>query len=1291
MLKTVNVIRDVMSGEMETHTCESILDFLPKLFPTFPEHARIYHEAISEATDVTPRTSEDVEKLASLDGKFYVVIYPAGFDPVTWIVGALVVSIVAAAFVLPKMLKTPALPTMKSARQAKSPNNELSDRVNSARPLARIPDIFGTVRSTPDLLVLPYTTYIDNTEVEHCYMCIGKGQYVIHDIRDGETPLQNIGMAWARIFGPNTSPNWHPENCIRVNDAPDDEYVFGVERCNAVNGQKIYRPAGHGGSSIVIGNENISFICTNQIQIAGDDFTKYFAAGQKISVSGSYGNINKSIDYSNMSARISKAGVGITIDLIDTTGIPQGVDKGSWITCTFNNPAASKLNGRYFVQACRVWAGSDDISGRYGTFCDIAFLDADDKRWLNVADVTGWFLADLHCDYAEVGSHISFDGVYQTQSVTSSVMYLNRPEAVNPAWQTGPDALNTSAVIFGIGSSFTEGPYILASKHVDHFIINIVSPSDYYASGPDPANNGQTMQSMPLTTQLEVKWYAVGADYEIGEELGSETVTYTGNGDGSFCGRTYVFKVAQPQQIAVSVRNLFRDYDPDDPAFQGWILSQEVKWRDLYGFEKNFEHDPGDITTVQCVTYATDGALAVKQRKLNLLVTRKIPLLENNSYNIDGELVPTRDAASIIAFVAKDPYIGGLEDRYIDFANIREEIGRVSANFGNSAMTEFCYTFDNDNISFEETLQTIANAVFCSAFRQFAKIMLRSEYASRDFSLMFNSRNKVADSERRSLTFGNQNNYDGVELTYTDPSDDSTVTYYIPEDRSARSPQKIQTVGVRNEPQAFCHAWRAWQKIQLQSLSVEFDATQEAELLVPGDRIICDDATKGGSMYDPTLWKGAEITHIEGNVVTFSQPIVQNNGNNQAGLWVQLSDGTCQCLYYNNVLGGEFRSEYRCSLRTAPRLPLIARDDNPDRYNVTLGTFASAGYLDRPGLAGGVGAPSYGDFCQELMVVEKKSNTDLTVSVKAVNYTDHYYDYDTKWTHLPLPPPIGPELAYIGGKPEDPDDPNPVYPSPQDPNVALWPFTPDPNPAIQITTTGSYVERSGSGWIIHRGKIFETGFTPNIYMEDSYVRGIDGPNPGLDFTDQNSFGETLCPLNSTSMGMLSPYRGFYVGVEFTPDWIQDWNTATQRERSIRVEVGVVAGCTLYVNGVTVRTTDYLGPQVFYGGPGAFAQSHPDGTPRCYFDSARRLLVRKGRNTVAFHVAPDNSNHKNYSYPSYYNLPNDQRGEVERLKYCGIHFRIVRDDGSEVVLYKTSAATLGQLVTGQGVATVPYLP
>ncbi|EDV3611768.1 hypothetical protein CUZ11_004131 [Salmonella enterica subsp. enterica serovar 4,[5],12:i:-] len=80
--------------------------------------------------------------------------------------------------------------SLKNSRSASS-NNALQGRTNASRPGERIADIRGKVLAYPDLL-MDYRIFIDRTEYEVQFLCLGVGEYEVSDVRDGITPAANI-------------------------------------------------------------------------------------------------------------------------------------------------------------------------------------------------------------------------------------------------------------------------------------------------------------------------------------------------------------------------------------------------------------------------------------------------------------------------------------------------------------------------------------------------------------------------------------------------------------------------------------------------------------------------------------------------------------------------------------------------------------------------------------------------------------------------------------------------------------------------------------------------------------------------------------------------------------------------------------------------------------------------------------------------------------------------------------------------------------------------------------------
>ena len=828
---------------------ENVLDVLHNHFNgNWPQTARIFHDDINEACDVTPKDAASVKYLSTLKGDFYVLVYPG--EPIT--IFTAVAAVAAVASVAYVYLTTPKISApvvdIPSAvlpnRRQQSPNNELSARVNSERINSRIPDIYGKVRSTPDLLAVPYKIFEDNEEVEYAYMCVGRGDYVIGAVYDDNTKVTDIAGSGYAVYGPYTSPN--SGSPTYTGGEAISEVLWESARSNAVNGQVLQPP--------------------NNAWIKSDNVIKY--------------------TYPN--------------------------------TITAVSPPTS-IN---FLTQFEV---GEDIE-------------------ITMEDYTD-------------GVTVNLTGTYEIAAIASSTsMTLVSPASVNADWNdlngmTGNSIVETHhSTIESVRDNWV-GPFVVATGTNPKIYNNFVAVNGLYKDGVD----GIIAENVQLT---------IGATPidDNGDPTGSEeTFTFTVNGSSDVA-RPSIGQTSKSATLVEDSRYRVRvkRTTATDINFEGTVID-EIRWRDLYGMTPVTLTDFGNVTTVHSVTQATNGALAVKNRKLNLFATRKINLY-NSAGSITGFSSSTA-AIQIMINVCLDTYIGRRATTDIDFSsffNVNSELNRY---FGTEDTRTFNYTFDNDGLSFEESLALIAKAIFCIAYRQGSLIKLHFEKAVDESTLLFNHRNKIPKSERRSVSFGYQDDYDGVEVTYIDPRDFSTRTLSVPEDVTLLNPQKIETFGVVHYLQAYVTAWRAWNKIRYQRVAVQFQATREADILVINDRILVEDNTRSGA-------QDGEVVAQDGNVLTLSQDI-------------SFDTGVDYVIYLQNIIG---------SVEAIPVRPHTGANKGVLNYASAYGLSVDAANYARSTytIVGSDDSQS-----RAYLVEEKTVNEDLTVNLSATNYDSRYYTNDT--------------------------------------------------------------------------------------------------------------------------------------------------------------------------------------------------------------------------------------------------------------------------------------------------------
>ncbi|MFW6465212.1 host specificity factor TipJ family phage tail protein [Acinetobacter baumannii] len=936
-LKKVIIVPDVYDRSTWSEAdVEDVLAYIYQQFDVWPENAKIYHNQIAESCDVTPnhpkRINAQIEHIQTLEGTFYVVIEPAWLQFVYYAIVAIMAAYsIYTVLTMPK----PQAPTVGSS------NNELSQRSNQARLNARIPDIFGRVRSYPDLIAQTYTIYKDGIEIEECLMCIGRGYYQILDMRDGDTDVANIAGTSVSVYDPFTSIIGTP--IYQVGEAFTELPKF-VRNSASINGQTIELP-----NSAVLESSNVWFQSPNLIKSAGLDFTQYFAATDRVALSGAvYGvqdvNLSGSIMVNEDKMVIIESSTnidnpnlfkglqltGALVDIVTVTGTPP--DEVTEIN-------TRDLSGQYIVSGVTKTV----ISGGFHYEITLSNPEKVNANWQYVNNsytITAGAVLNRNTN------SITLDDTYTINSVTADTIALVNPSAINSDW----DKLLT------LPNQSTQGQEVLvrfdavSNKYVGWFNFDMPEATQavfnfFFPNGLFYQDSKGGVWEEGITVVIELQ--AIDSN---GDPVGSITTInqeIRANNKSQF-GRTIY--------IDLPTAGSFRFRLSRTTATQAGKTQDTCKIKSVYGMADSTISDYGDVTIVRSRTVATDGALSIKERKLNCLVNRKLPV------DGTGPLQVTRSAGQALINLALDQYIGRRTSAEVDIAQINAEIAKVNAYFGSDLMSEFNYTIDDDNLSFEEIAGMVASSAFCEPYRFGSLTRLKFEQPQENAVLLFNHRNKVPLTEKRSYTFGVQKDYDGVELEYTSAVDDARVKYIIPEDITPKNPLKITTTGIRNEAQAKVRAWREWNKLRYKYMSCEVEVLDESELLIRNDRILNADNTVVDT-------QDGEIESVDGLIVRTSQPCTFEVGHDYY-IYLQMSDATVDVV---PCMAGV--DKYHVVLSRPPVQPLVVA---ADRYVKTLYTLVRADQTE----------------VQAFMLEELTPQTQMTNTLKASNYDARFYERD---------------------------------------------------------------------------------------------------------------------------------------------------------------------------------------------------------------------------------------------------------------------------------------------------------
>ena len=536
-----------------------------------------------------------------------------------------------------------------------------------------------------------------------------------------------------------------------------------------------------------------------------------------------------------------------------------------------------------------------------------------------------------------------YSGEYRIALVTPKEISLFDPDWADMAEDVTPQKMEIAAT-----GEYWVGDFVVEDRDATELIMNFVSPSGMYKLGENQHST---------SVRIEVEIREITEDDLPTSLLITDAVTVVGSSQ-TRDQRAATLRVALPETpFRWSVRA--RRTTPEDKGFEGTVVD-DVKWKDLYTSAPVTVPHFGNVTTVQSVTYATTGALALKERKLNARVTRLLTVRGSEA------LSPTKNVADIIRAVSLDPFIGARKPEEVDMPAIYAEIDRAAAYFGTPKAVEFSYTFDDNNLSFEETLQAITGAAFSTAYRRGNVLRVRADLPTDDPVLLFNHRNKIPETEVRTVRFGTESDFDGLNYKYVDPDDGALVTLYIPADRSAKKAKDMDSVGVRSHEQAYLHAHREYRRILYQNEMVEFTATQEADVLLPQDKILVADNTRPDTI-------DGQVVEQRGLQLELSQPFEAEDGV-QYLIFLQLPTGRTEAITIEPT-----SDPFAVTLSRPPSEKLVT----------DVETYAQTSYI--------ITSDATDSYVGRFVVSEKDPQQGMTTNLRCVNFDERVYEEDKKY------------------------------------------------------------------------------------------------------------------------------------------------------------------------------------------------------------------------------------------------------------------------------------------------------
>ena len=152
----------------------------------FTVPTKLYKNSIRKENEINLDDYTDCGYVIS-DETIFIVHDPLGIEI---IIGAIVIGVIGfvVALTLPN-IPIPEIPEYTNSAAGESPNNSLTGQTNVARPLQRIPDLYGQNKVYPDLVAKTSFEFIDHRKYQTEYLSIGRGEFLVEQLKSNQISI----------------------------------------------------------------------------------------------------------------------------------------------------------------------------------------------------------------------------------------------------------------------------------------------------------------------------------------------------------------------------------------------------------------------------------------------------------------------------------------------------------------------------------------------------------------------------------------------------------------------------------------------------------------------------------------------------------------------------------------------------------------------------------------------------------------------------------------------------------------------------------------------------------------------------------------------------------------------------------------------------------------------------------------------------------------------------------------------------------------------------------------------
>lgn len=627
------------------------------------------------------------------------------------------------------------------------------------------------------------------------------------------------------------------------------------------------------------------------------------------------------------------------------SGVPQTmvgdpITEGLYVTASSNEVDGAELKA------------ANDLTANIG---DVATV----SRVGNVATITDPTGDSRFNDYMKVGDAIELIDIKTSSYVLSGIYTITSISAVDVSFTVDgtvdPWLGITTSVPLLPGDISTTGPYNkVAVSWSNWFTMDKIKASrvlaNFGAASGMYKDDGNKKSSASVTIRLEyqaldVNGAPIGPVYAVDGTVSGRSSDQTGV--------SIVGALPTPSTFRARARRV----TDKDLNFEGQVID-DVSFDNLYAQIPDTTPNYGNRTTVHTARRQTPRATSIKAPKLALIVTERLYKYLGNGV-FDTVLTNNTQAVQSLIRLLRDPVCGGLNLTASNMDRLLAVQAEVEAYFGSAQAGQFCYTFDSFDVTMQDIINTVAEAIFCRSYREGSSILLDFDRPRIGPEMVFTHRSK-APGEKWTRNFNTRDRYDSLKFSYIDPATNTKETITIPADGGLKT-EAYDSKGIRNYKQAYWAAYRRYQRNLLNRVSVEFAALEEGISARPGRAI----SVVKGSRVSPF---DGYVVAVDGLTVVLSQNVEFTPGQEHS-LILKRRDGSVQSV---DVTPGA--NNRTVIMTSAPQEAIYTG-------NEALKTEFSFGSEDRHN-------------AQMMVVSTVEPGSDRTVRITGYNYTDDYYAYD---------------------------------------------------------------------------------------------------------------------------------------------------------------------------------------------------------------------------------------------------------------------------------------------------------